>query len=148
MHSHPRRDSWATFLRLSHARAESEFLTRPDWDQPAKGGNPDRKHWSSRIARGWAWGWQLHPRKKCHENWRSNSRLWLAEASEEGQGPHKTVEPMMMMINKKYYIFGIQLRPPTGSDSVILLYWPNEPKNMFRKALIMSACQNKMWSIS
>jgi hypothetical protein len=28
------------FLRLSHARAKSEFLTLPKWDQPAKGDNP------------------------------------------------------------------------------------------------------------
>jgi hypothetical protein len=46
-----------------------------------------------------SWGWQLHPGKKSHENWRSNSRPGLAEASEEGQGPHRTVEPMMMMMN-------------------------------------------------
>jgi hypothetical protein len=35
---------------------KSEFLTLSNWDQPAKGDNPDRKHWSSRIAGGWAWG--------------------------------------------------------------------------------------------
>jgi hypothetical protein len=28
----------------SHARAKSEFLTLSNWDQPAKGDNPDRKH--------------------------------------------------------------------------------------------------------
>jgi hypothetical protein len=48
----PRRDSRAIFLRLSHARAKSEFLTLPNWDQPAKGDNTGRKHWSSRIAGG------------------------------------------------------------------------------------------------
>jgi hypothetical protein len=60
--------SWprATFLRLSHARAKSEFLTLSNWDQPAKRDNPDRKHWSSRITGGWAWGWQPHPGKKSH----------------------------------------------------------------------------------
>jgi hypothetical protein len=54
MHARPRRDSWVTFLQLSRARAKSEFLTLSNWDQPAKGDNPDRKHWSSRIAGGWA----------------------------------------------------------------------------------------------
>jgi hypothetical protein len=35
----------------------------------------------------------------CHETWRNNSRiLQLAEASEEGQGPRRAVEPMMMII--------------------------------------------------
>jgi hypothetical protein len=65
-----------------------------------KGDNPDRKHRPSRIAGGWAWGWQPHPGKySCHEIWRSNSRiLELAEASEEDQGPRRAVEPMMMMI--------------------------------------------------
>jgi hypothetical protein len=58
------RDSWATFLRLSHARATSKFLTLSNWDQPAKGDNPDRKYWSSRIAGGWAWGKQPHPVKQ------------------------------------------------------------------------------------
>jgi hypothetical protein len=29
------------FLRLSHARVESEFLRLSIWDQPAKGHNPD-----------------------------------------------------------------------------------------------------------
>jgi hypothetical protein len=27
---------------------------------------------------------------------------WLAEASEEGQGPHRAVEPMVMMMMMKY----------------------------------------------
>jgi hypothetical protein len=106
--------SWprATFFRLSHARAKSEFLTLSNWDQPAKGDNPGRKHWSSRIVGGWAWGWQPHTgKKKCHEIGRSKSRPdyptteecgdgWrrLAEAPEEGQGPHRAVEPMMMMM--------------------------------------------------
>jgi hypothetical protein len=27
-----------------------------NWEKPAKGDNPDRKQWSSRIAGGWAWG--------------------------------------------------------------------------------------------
>jgi hypothetical protein len=34
----------ATFLRLSHARAKSDFLTLSNWSQPAKGEHPDRKH--------------------------------------------------------------------------------------------------------
>jgi hypothetical protein len=63
-HARQRRDSWATFLRLSHAKAKHEFLTLSNWDQPAKGNNPDRKHWSSRIAGGWAWGEQPHPIKQ------------------------------------------------------------------------------------
>jgi hypothetical protein len=50
MHARPRRGSWATLLWLSHARAKSECLTLPNWDQPAKGDSPDRKHWSSSIA--------------------------------------------------------------------------------------------------
>jgi hypothetical protein len=64
MHAHPHRDSWATFLRLSYARAKSEFLTLPNWDQPAKGDYPDRKHWPSRIVGGWAWSLQPHPGRK------------------------------------------------------------------------------------
>jgi hypothetical protein len=37
--------------------------------------------------------------KTRHETWRSNSQiLQLAEASEEGQGPRRAVEPMMMMM--------------------------------------------------
>jgi hypothetical protein len=56
MHARPHRDSWATFLRLSHARAKSKFLTLSNWNQPATGDNPDIKHWSSRMAGGWAWG--------------------------------------------------------------------------------------------
>jgi hypothetical protein len=65
------------------------------------GDNPDRKHRPSRIAGGWAWSWLSHPGKDtCHEIWRSNSRiLQLAEASEEGQGPRRAVEPVMMMMN-------------------------------------------------
>jgi hypothetical protein len=38
----------------------------------------------------------------CHEILRSNSRiLQLAEASEEGQGPRRAVEPMMMMMRRR-----------------------------------------------
>jgi hypothetical protein len=64
----------------------------------AKGDNPDRKHRSSRINGRWAWGCRHHPGKdSCREIWRSNSRiLQLAEASEEGQGPRRAVEPMMI----------------------------------------------------
>jgi hypothetical protein len=45
--------------------------------------------------------------KTSHENWRSKTGgRWLAEASDEGQGPHRTVEPMMMrMININRIIF-------------------------------------------
>jgi hypothetical protein len=64
------------------------------------GDNTDRKYRPSRIAGGWAWGWQRHPGKdSCHEIWRSNSRiLQPEEASEEGQGPRRAVEPMIMMM--------------------------------------------------
>jgi hypothetical protein len=84
----------ASFLRLSHARAKSEFLTLPNWDQPAKG---DNKHWSSRTARGWASGWQPQPEKKVTKT-EATAGLTrrLGETSEEGQGPYRTVEPMMM----------------------------------------------------
>jgi hypothetical protein len=30
----------------------------------------------------------------------------LAEAPEEGQGPHRAVEPMMMMMIEKYHLLG------------------------------------------
>jgi hypothetical protein len=37
--------------------------------------------------------------KTRHEIWRSNNRiLQLAEASEEGQGPSRAVEPMMIKL--------------------------------------------------
>jgi hypothetical protein len=39
------------FFYGSHALAKREFLTLPNWDQPAKEDNPDdRKYWSSKIA--------------------------------------------------------------------------------------------------
>jgi hypothetical protein len=59
MHARPRRDSWATFLRLSYARAKSEFLTLSNWDQPAKGDNPDRK--TLVLQNGWGLGVGLTP---------------------------------------------------------------------------------------
>lgn len=69
-HARPRDDPWVMFSRLSHARAKSEFLTLPDWQQPAT-----RKYWPSRIAGGCAWGWQLHPgEKKGNKIWRSKTR--------------------------------------------------------------------------
>jgi hypothetical protein len=45
-------------------KGESEFLTLPNWGQPAKGDKSDRKYWPSRIARGLEWGCQLHHGEK------------------------------------------------------------------------------------
>jgi hypothetical protein len=55
-------------------------------------------------AGGWAWGWQPDPGKdSCHEIWRSNSQiLQLVEASEEGKGPRRAVEPMMISHGKEW----------------------------------------------
>jgi hypothetical protein len=50
VHACPCRGSWATFVRLNHAWAKSEFPTLENWDLSAKGDNPNRKHGSSRIA--------------------------------------------------------------------------------------------------
>jgi hypothetical protein len=44
----------------------------------------------------------------CREIWRSNSYiLLLAEASEQDQGPRRTVEPVMMMMDISYPNQGI-----------------------------------------
>jgi hypothetical protein len=103
---HARRDSWATFLRLSHAKAKCEFLTLSNWDQPAKRDNPDRKHWSSRIAGGWAWVKEPHPVKQSLL--RNSKKTWGRPkpspgcSAEEEEEEDLTLTPLLRPLFSKW----------------------------------------------
>jgi hypothetical protein len=60
-------------------------------------------------------------KNSCYEIWKSNSWiLQLAEASEEGQGPRRAVEPMMMLTNAslcdKYFVLNLNHKQITRVD--------------------------------
>jgi len=76
-----RHGSWATFIRLGHVRAKSEFLTLQNWDWSAKGDNPDRK--SSVLQDSWGLGMGLTtpPRKEL------NCSETIKEAKAKLKGP-------------------------------------------------------------
>jgi hypothetical protein len=70
------------------------------------GRQPWQKTSALQDSRGLGMGLKPHPGKDSwHEIWRNNSQIpQLAEASEEGKGPHRAVEPMMMMMMICSYI--------------------------------------------
>jgi hypothetical protein len=70
------------------------------------GRQPWQKTSALQDSRGLGMGLKPHPGKDSwHEIWRNNSQI--PQLAEEGQGPHRAVEPMMMMMICSYIILNV-----------------------------------------